>query len=253
MVYVVERTTAIPALATDSLPRSLQFLIRQLEQTAHLTPEQLQGCLQAAQVQPKDLMSWADFAHPVTDGYGRQLVYDGGRFEVMVMSWREGDYSAIHDHGATEWGAVQCFGSAEHYTYDFTDNMLQTLARCDFAPGEIKQVDHDLIHQMGNPSEQQILSLHVYGCDQTRASITGNARIFDLLEQCIQYTDGGVFFGLPEAAICARTPGIQGDRATTLRHHLQMRDRFQRIVAEQPEPMWVERLAAVEKAIAQLS
>ncbi|MEM8641225.1 MAG: cysteine dioxygenase family protein [Cyanobacteria bacterium P01_G01_bin.54] len=259
MVYVVERTTAtpLPTLARHSplagLPPSLQDLIQRIEQCTQLTPALLQTCLQAAQVQPADLLPWADFEHPVTDGYGRQLVYDGGRFEVMVMSWREGDYSAIHDHGATEWGAVQCFGHAEHYTYTFMENVLHTQAHCDFTPGEIKLVDHDLIHQMGNPvgnpGQAQILSLHVYGCTRATASITGNARIFDLLEQCIQYTDGGVFFALPNAAIASRDMGISGDRATTLRHHRQMRDRLERIVAQRPEPYWLSRLVALERAI----
>lgn len=252
MVTLVAQAIATPDVkpSLNALPRSLQQLITQIQRQPHLNPAVLRDCVQAAQIQPDDLLPWADFEHPVTDGYGRQLVYDGGHFEVMVMSWREGDFSAIHDHGSAQWGVVQCFGDAEHYTYRFEDNVLSTLERCDFVPGEIKLVDHDLIHQMGNPGQERILSLHIYGCHQSTSSITGNARIFDLLEQTIQFTDGGVFFVLPDDKIEARQGGIRGDRAATLRHHSQMRDRLQRMVREMPDnSQWRSQLTKLEVAI----
>ncbi|MGB0561601.1 MAG: cysteine dioxygenase [Spirulinaceae cyanobacterium] len=251
MVHLVERTTFKGSKTL--LPASLQSLIAQIQHHASLTPARLRDSVQAAQVQPHDLWPWADFEHPVTDGYGRQLVYDGGSFEIMVMSWREGDFSAIHDHGATEWGVVQSFGQAAHYTYQLEGNLLTTRERCDFVPREIKLVDHDLIHQMGNGGSAPFLSLHVYGCDRAPAAgITGNARIFDLWEHCIQYTDGGVFFALPEQDIRGRTPGIRGDRATTRRHHQQLRDRLERMVAVQPEPGWCDRLTQLQQELATL-
>lgn len=252
MVTLASPAIAIPDVhpAPHTLPTSLQNLITQIQQHTYLTPTVLRDCVQAAQIQPSDLLPWADFEHPVTDGYGRKLVYDGGHFEIMVMSWREGDFSAIHDHGSAQWGVVQCFGDAEHYTYRFEDNVLSTLERCDFSPREIKLVDHDLIHQMGNPGQERILSLHIYGCHQPKASITGNARIFDLFEQTIQFTDGGVFFALPEDKIEARQGLITGDRATTLRHHFQMRDRLQRMVAEMPSYyQWRSQLTILEETI----
>ena len=206
-----------------------------------------------ARVNPQDLLPWADFEHPIEDCYGRKLVYHGGFFEVMVMSWRDRDYSAIHDHGLTEWGAVQCFGHAEHYTYQLEKGTLYTVERCDFQPGEVKLVDRGLIHQMGNLSGEYFLSLHVYGFNLARGTITGNARLFDLWEESIQRTDGGVFFGLPEAQINDRTYGLQGDRETTLRHHRQMRDRLLQILATRSDAALTVKLAALERAIVDLS
>jgi len=187
---------------------NLQNLIETLQRSLHFTPRQIQRLVENTNITSEELMPWVDFDHPVTDSYGRKLVYDGGHFEIMVMSWVPGDFSGIHDHGSTQWGAVQCFGAAEHYIYRFTNGLLSTLEPAHYAPGMVRAVDHSLIHQMTNSGTEPFLSLHVYGCAQPNPSITGNARIFDLLEGSIQYTDGGVFFCLPESQINQRVYGI---------------------------------------------
>ena len=217
------------------LPDSLQHLILTLKSQAQLTPECVRQCVVEAQIPPEDLLPWSDFNHPATDSYGRKLVYGDDLIEVMVMSWAPGDYSAIHDHGSTQWGAVQFLGPVEHYNYSFNQGILHTQAQIHFKPRDVTAVDHDLIHQMGNPGPDPCLSLHVYGCDVPQVNITGNARIFDLYEGCIQKTDGGVFFGLPDNLINERQTGLKGDEETTLRHHCQMRDRFHKIVLAQGE------------------
>ena len=229
MNQAMELTSA--EVSTQNLPDSLQHLIFLLSQNKNLTTRQVHQSVQQAQIQHRDLMPWATFDHPVTHSYGRKLVYDGGYFEIMVMSWVPGDFSAIHDHGAAQWGAVQCFGSAEHYVYELDGNMLRTRAARHYTPGSVKAVDRDLIHQMGNPGKSPFLSLHIYGCENPCGSVTSNARIFELLEESIQYTDGGVFFCLPEETITKRNYGFRGDRETTLRHHQQMRDRIYQILS----------------------
>jgi hypothetical protein len=117
----------------------------------------------------------------------------------------------------------------------------------------VHAVDNSLIHQMGNPSNEPFLSLHVYGCQGARHSITGNARIFDLLEGSIQYTDGGVFFGLPEDQINQKRTGLEADRETTLRHHRLMCDRICRILNTQQTSDLNQKLLLLQQQIQQLS
>jgi len=217
-------------ISVRNLPDSLQHLISLLSQTKNLTPHQVQQNLQEAQIQSKDLQHWTTFDHPLTHSYGRKLVYDGGYFEIMVMSWVPGDISAIHDHGATQWGAVQCFGQASHWAYQLKDRLLQTKEYREITFGQIVRVSHELIHQMGNYSQEYFLSLHVYGTDQESSSITGNARVFDLFEGSIQYTDGGVFFCLPQEDISRKTYGLSTDPVSALRHHQQMYSRISSIL-----------------------
>ena len=245
-----------PISATHSinqLPLSFQTLIHSLYQTQNFAPNHVKDCVAQANITPEDLMPWADFSHPVTDSYGRKFVFHGGYFEVMVMSWAPGDYSAIHDHGCAQWGAVQCFGKADHYIYAYDQGVLTTLRPAHYTPRMIHDVDNGLIHQMGNPGDTPFLSLHVYGCTDHQELITGNARIFDLLEGNTQSTNGGVFFCLPDHLINQRRQGLRGDTETTLRHHQQMRDRIRRILATQESSKLSLKLAQLDREIARLS
>ena len=199
------------------LPASIQYIIKGLKVDVNRSPQALARLVREANVQEKELFPWADWEHPVADSYGRKLVYADAGFEIMVMSWQPGDFSAIHDHGYAQWGAVQIFGAAEHATFRIHAEELQTTARWRVKPGTVLPVDHDLIHQMGNSSAESFLSLHIYGEEEDCASITADARIFDPIAAEIMRVDGGVFFALPEEYIVRTEAGYKGDAITSLR------------------------------------
>ena len=230
-----------------SYPQKLQGLIRNLERANdRMTPAGAKNILIEANISPQDLLFWSDFNRPVTDSYGRKLVFQGKNFEIMVMSWLPGDFSAIHDHGSAQWGAVQCFGTADHYVYALRAGILTTAKFSPYHFGMVHAVDRSLIHQMGNPGDEPFLSLHVYGCQEISDSITANARVFDLLEGSIQFTDGGVFFCLPESQINRRIDGLQADRETLRRHHHLMRDRIKLILKTQHNANLERKLSILE-------
>lgn len=206
-------------------------LIHTLETLDHLNPDLTATLLQDADIDSSELLPWHDFAHPVQDSYGRKLIKQGRNFELMVMSWVPGDYSAIHDHGTAEWGAVQYFGAADHIIFKEQDNLLTTKTRMTMSLNAVCAVDHSLIHMMGNPGESPFISLHLYGLDNPTEVVTGNARIFDLWEQYIQRTDGGVFFCLPEHKILSREAAPAADEETTLLHHKLMLNRVNHILS----------------------
>ena len=212
---------------TKKLPISLQQIVANLKEVKSAKPAQVRKIVLNAGVRADDLGKWADFDHPVSDSYGRKLVYKGDRFEIMVMSWRPGDFSTIHDHGHTQWGAVQIFGPAEHATFRIDEEALITTSRQVVNPGDAVGVSHTLIHQMGNPtSDKFFLSLHIYGTMQNMENVTSDARIFDLCNNTIQRVDGGVFFALPEKGIKSIESGPIGDFPTKLRHTLEMSRRL---------------------------
>lgn len=212
------------------LPPSLEHIKTKLSADKNLRPSQIVNIIKEAQVKAEELMPWADFEHPVADGYGRKLVHHGGHFEIMVMSWVPGDFAAIHDHGYTQWGAVQIFGPAEHATFRVDIDQISTLARWTVTPGDVVGVNHDLVHQMGNlTADTRFLSLHVYGQLEHIESVTGDARIFDLQNENIQRVDGGVFFALPPNEIKRTQAGPKGDFPTRLRHMVEHTKRLLRI------------------------
>lgn len=204
-------------LGSPELPPSLQRIVRRLDVQRSFRPEEMRQLLLEAAVTPEDLEPWVDYDHRVADGYGRTLAYGGANFEIMVMSWAPGDFSAIHDHGGAQWGAVQVFGSAEHACFRIHDGQLWTHARWRLESGEVVVVSHDLVHQMGNPSGDRFSSLHIYGTLGDTPSVTADTRVFDPDRQRILRVDGGVFFLLPPAAIKHEEPGPVCDAPTVLR------------------------------------
>lgn len=208
---------------TLPLTDTLRDLVHAVEATAVLSAATARALLTEAGLTAEELAPWHDFEHPATDGYGRRLIHDGGHYELMVMSWRDGSMSAIHDHGYTTWGAVQLFGDAEHATFLHRGQTLVTGSRRTVPAGTVMAVSHELIHQMGNVSQTPYITLHLYGSEAcAHGGITHDARLFDLDEGAIQFTNGGVFFDLPEGLINRRHPGLTADFPTTLRHNMEV-------------------------------
>jgi len=218
----------MPAQDLNELPPSIRRLIDRIEEEAPLTPAKTKSLLEESAITADDLEPWADYDHPDTDSYGRKMIWDGGHFELMAMSWRPGDYSAIHDHGHTQWGAVKLFGNVEHAIFSLKNGQLETMDRSTYPTGSVMAVAHDLVHQMGNVGQPPYLTLHLYGCDDREGGITADARIFELDEEKIQFTSGGVFFSLPEKAIERRESGPEADLPTRLRHHVEKLRRLER-------------------------
>ena len=218
------------------LPQSIEKLIETLQGASPVDPAQARTMLLELDIDTTELGPWEDFRHPVRDSYGRVLLANGANFELLLMSWAPGDYSAIHDHGEAEWGAVRYFGPADHALFSEQDGVLSISERLTMRPDDVFAVNHSLIHLMGNPSSHPFTSLHLYGRAQASTTITGGARIFDLLEERIQRTDGGVFFCLPECEIKGREACPSADTWTRRFHHGLMLSRIERILAAAERP-----------------
>lgn len=216
----------------EQLPTGLKELVCQIETEQKLTPSLAQGLLTKIPLTADELMPWADFEHPADDSYGRKLVYHGDFFEIMVMSWRDGDVSAIHDHGNTQWGAVKLFGQAEHAVFNIDEkNRLQTCNRVLCEPGTILAVNHDLIHQMGNFGKPNYLTLHLYGAYEQKGKVTANSRLYELDENRIQISSGGMFFELPESEIHEYKPSPKPFFPTWIRHQVEL---LRRLIQKNP-------------------
>ena len=196
---------------------SVKNLVKTLESLEEFTPESVHEVVSECDIGVEDLKNWIDYDYPVSDSYGRKMVHDGGFFEVMVMCWRPGDYSTIHDHGKAEFGAVKLFGGAEHASFELEEGRLTTIARERNESGTTLKVTASLIHQMGNPGEKNFFSLHVYGNVDLESGITSEARIFDYSRNELLFVNGGVFYLLPESEIVHRKKLPEADDETRSR------------------------------------
>ena len=193
---------------------SVKNLVKTLESLGEFTPESVHGAVSECDIGAEDLGGWIDYDYPISDSYGRKMVHNGGFFEVMIMSWKPGDYSGIHDHGKAEFGAVKIFGVAEHAIFKLEKQKLTTISREIVKSGTTLKVAPSLIHQMGNPGESNFFTLHVYGNMNLESGITNEARIFDYSRNELLFVNGGIFYLLPEDKIVRREDLPEADYAT---------------------------------------
>ena len=196
---------------------ALDGLIDSLVGLSVFTLEGVYEAVSKSTVGFKDLENWIDYNYPASDSYGRKMVHDGGFFEVMVMCWKPGDYSAIHDHGEAEFGVVKVFGDTEHAAFEIVNQKLITLGRTIIEAGTTLEIAPSLIHQMGNPGDRNSFSLHIYVNQAAEGNITGDSRIYDYSRNAILRVDGGAFYLLPESEIKAREPLPEADGHTRQR------------------------------------
>ena len=193
---------------------SVKNLVKALKSLDQFTPGSVHKAVSECGVGFEDLKDWIDYDYPVSDSYGRKMAHNGGFFEIMIMSWRPGDYSGIHDHGKAEFGAVKIFGAAEHAIFKLEKQKLTTISREIVKSGTTLKVAPSLIHQMGNPGESNFFTLHVYGNMNLESGITNEARIFDYSRNELLFVNGGIFYLLPEDKIVRREDLPEADYAT---------------------------------------
>ena len=185
----------------NNITPGIKRLAELIEKNEAMTMPKVAEFVKAASISVEDLLPYADFDHPKEDGYGRQVAVAGKNYEIMVMSWNPGDFSAIHDHGYTTWGSVQVFGHAMHHTYAIVKDQFILTKKEILTSGTIIKVNNPLIHQMGNVTSTPYLSLHVYGDNEYVGNVTADSRMFELETGLIKHTTGGAFINLPDEKV----------------------------------------------------
>lgn len=145
------------------LTPKLQELVTLLSYEDSLCGEVVEAILSKMHISAGDLKSYTDFGHPAEISYGRKTVYENSRFKILVISWIPGDYTAIHNHGSSDWGCILHFGKTIHRIYEFRDRWLSLSSARLFDHGDVCVLDSSLIHLMGNAGIQGTVSLHIYG------------------------------------------------------------------------------------------
>ena len=191
----------LPQVLPTTIENLKISIIKILDRGERITAALVKKLVEQAQISEEDLKPYADFDHPIEDGYGRKMIYDGGKFEIMAMSWNPGHYSSIHNHGYTQWGVVQVFGNTQHFIYKNSNDVFKFAKKEILTKGAITQVVNAMIHQMGNPSSSKYMTLHIYGCNEKIGDITADAKNYELEFDRINHTTGGAFFNLPNDQI----------------------------------------------------
>jgi cysteine dioxygenase len=152
---------------TTSEPGSKSFsfaeLVEKLEsQRSQPSLEQLNEWLLNVQISPVELKPFIAFKE---GNYSRHRVCRNEFVEMLVLCWRPGHRTPIHDHNGSH-GAVRIHEGILWETifhYDPERGLCYRTAR-ECLPGEVTGAGVPDIHQLGNPdvSERNLVTIHIY-------------------------------------------------------------------------------------------
>ena len=155
---------------TDSCPDeikrdsfSLRSLVKALESQS-TTPglDQIYDWLENAQISAEELQPYLGFKE---GNYWRHRVWRNEFVEMLVLCWRPGQRTPIHDHNGS-YGGVKIYRGMlweTTFSYDSVKGLKYKSAR-EYAPGAVTGSDVPDIHQLGNPdvSGQDLITIHIY-------------------------------------------------------------------------------------------
>jgi cysteine dioxygenase len=104
------------------------------------------------------------YIHFTDDRYARNLVYKCEDFECLVLCWRPGQRSPIHDHANSICTVYTLEGvlSADNYRKTASGHIRVDYSE-DFKPGSVLSIQTTEIHQVSNLSDvADLMSLHFY-------------------------------------------------------------------------------------------
>ena len=197
------------------IPLSIASFMNKLENKVRregMNSNELKKLLHLANISVHDVIQYANFDHPIDQCYGRQWITHAGYYEIVVYSWNPGYYSSIHDFGQMDWGVCQAYGDVHSINFGLTQKQLYFKRQEILKNTSIIELTNSMICQLGNPTSQPLLTLHVYGSDSVNFGITNQARHYELESNrvvCASANDA--FFNLSDPSISAIKKGIRAD------------------------------------------
>jgi len=184
---------------TYFLPTIIKQIACKISDTKPQNSNQLKEIIEATPLMREELLPYNNFEHPKNESYGRRLIYENSFFCIYLMSWCPGDFTAIHDHGTTQWGCVLALDDFVHRLYAFENNKLVLKDDKPFLKHQKASVHSDVIHMMGNDGKNNTLSLHIYGTNNPDKKTAQKSRVFYPETGQIIYTQGEAFLFRPES------------------------------------------------------
>jgi cysteine dioxygenase len=140
-------------------------LISAIEELKHTAKEMqladLRRFVSNLKPDPSEITPYINFTN---DRYARNLVYKCEDFECLVLCWRPGQRSPIHDHANSICTVYTLEGvlSADNYRKTASGHIRVDYSE-DFKPGSVLSIQTTEIHQVSNLSDvADLMSLHFY-------------------------------------------------------------------------------------------
>ncbi|MCM3875158.1 MAG: cysteine dioxygenase family protein [Thermoanaerobaculia bacterium] len=142
---------------------SLDLLLEELDARRERIPlHELKRALGGLTITLEDVKQFVVFGD-VT--YRRNLVHTGPAYQALVLCWRNGQRSPIHDHQGSTCGVRVLQGTALETVFSRARNRMIYAERSrSIGPGTICATEDADIHQVSNLAEDggDLVTLHVY-------------------------------------------------------------------------------------------
>jgi predicted metal-dependent enzyme (double-stranded beta helix superfamily) len=206
---------------STELPKSLKKIIAGIENEKNIDCSRLLELIKQNIPENADYLPFNKFEHPVCDSYGRNNIYEGKNFSIYIMSWAPGDFTAIHSHGLSDWGAVYFFSDINHRLYTASGNKVELAQKGIVPAGTIVPVSGDLVHAMGNLGKSPVITLHIYGLNQQKSNANDNSFVYEMEKKQIRTTDGSAYINIREE-LCKRTDKGIVSNAETVKDYFEI-------------------------------
>jgi len=142
---------------------SLSELVAELERRETPPPLELMNeWLQHARLSAADLEPFIGFKE---GNYWRHPVFRNDSIEMLVLCWRPGQRTPIHDHNGSVGAVLVHKGIVWESNFEFREpEGLHYHSGREYGAGQVTTADVPDIHQLGNPdvSEQDLITIHLY-------------------------------------------------------------------------------------------
>jgi hypothetical protein len=207
--------------APGKSPDSLINIIQDINEAANIDSQQLIEIIKKAGPVNEDFLPFSEFDHALDQSYGRNNIYQGPNYSIYIMSWAPGDFTAIHSHGASLWGAVYFFDNTSHRLYKAEGHKIELRSSAGVPGGTIAPVNGNLVHAMGNLGNKPIMTLHIYGWDKQGSNANDNSLVYELEKKQVRTTNGAAFLNISDE-LCKKSEKGIITNDETLRDYLEI-------------------------------
>lgn len=153
----------LDAITCKVLPPGFKNLCRFLESLYPFSEDALTDLLIKFQADKQELLATTQFSD---EKYVRIRIHDSKDFEVLLLCWKQGQTTRIHDHAGSLCAVkiLQGIGDETIYTSTGKTRRVKAVKKTSIAQGSVTVSRDSDIHSLGasNSSKDPLVSLHIY-------------------------------------------------------------------------------------------
>lgn len=180
-------------LGTGIRAEPLARLLAQLDQFEQRVPlETLKTLMSEVKVSLQDVDSAVRFG---SNRYQRNLLHAGPAYQALILCWRSGQRSPVHDHRGSSCGVRVLTGVATEITFARTpEGFIYPTETRELSEGSVCGSQDDDLHQMSNlqPVGRDLVTLHIYSPPLLRMGMYSlmDSRVMEFVDPVVGLVHG---------------------------------------------------------------